>query len=219
MSSARCIILFQGDSITDAGRERSSSAANDPAAMGRGYAFLAMCRLLAERPTAGLRVYNRGISGNRVPDLMARWERDCVALAPDVLGILVGVNDIWHKMDGRYAGSVADYEQGFAGLLAQTRQALPRTHLVIGEPFALRCGAVTERWFPEFDQRRAAAARVAREVGATFVPFQAIFDRAISNGSGAEWWAADGVHPTPAGHQLMAEAWLDAAASAVSGAR
>jgi lysophospholipase L1-like esterase len=129
------------------------------------------------------------------------------------------VNDIWHKMDGRYAGSVADYEQGFGGLLAQTRQALPRAHLVIGEPFALRCGAVTERWFPEFDQRRAAAARVAREAGATFVPFQAIFDRAISNGSGPEWWATDGVHPTPAGHQLMAEAWLDAAASALTGAR
>jgi lysophospholipase L1-like esterase len=219
MSSTRCTILFQGDSITDAGRERSGSAANDPAAMGTGYAFLAMCRLLAERPTAGLRVYNRGISGNRVPDLMARWEKDCLALAPDVLGILIGVNDIWHKMDGRSAGSVADYEQGFGGLLAQTRQALPRTHLVIGEPFALRCGAVTERWFPEFDQRRAAAARVAREAGATFVPFQAIFDRAISNGSSPEWWAADGVHPTPAGHQLMAEAWLDAAASALTGAR
>jgi lysophospholipase L1-like esterase len=204
MSSARCTILFQGDSITDAGRERSSSAANDPAAMGNGYAFLAMCRLLAERPTAGLRLYNRGISGNRVPDLMARWEKDCLALAPDVLGILIGVNDIWHKMDGRYAGSVADYEQGFGGLLAHTRQALPRTHLIR---------------FPEFDQRRAAAARVAREAGATFVPFQAIFDRAISNGSGPEWWAADGVHPTAAGHQLMAEAWLDAAAPALTGSR
>jgi lysophospholipase L1-like esterase len=219
MGSARCTVLFQGDSITDTGRERSSTAANDPAGMGRGYAFLAMCRLLAERPTAGLSVYNRGISGDRVPDLTARWENDCLALAPDVLGILIGVNDIWHKLGGRYDGSVADYEQGFAQLLAQTRRALPRTHLVIGEPFVLRCGAVTERWFPEFDQRRAAAARVAREAGATFVPFQAIFDRAVGSGSSPEWWAADGVHPTPAGHQLMADAWLDAAAPALAGAR
>lgn len=218
MTSAHCTLLFQGDSITDTGRERSSAAANDAAAMGKGYAFLAMCRLLAERPSAGLRVYNRGISGNRVPDLKARWDADCLALAPDVLGILIGVNDIWHKMDGRYAGSVAEYEEGFGELLAETRRALPRTRLIVGEPFALRCGAVTERWFPEFDQRREAAARVARAAGATFVPFQAVFERAIAKGSGPEWWASDGVHPTPAGHQLMADAWVEAASSALPGA-
>lgn len=218
MPRPECTILFQGDSITDAGRERGSSLANDPMAMGRGYAFLAMCRLLAERPSRDVAVYNRGISGNRVPDLSARWRKDCLELAPDVLGILIGVNDIWHKLEGRSAGTVAEYESGFRALLEQTQRDLPKARLIIGEPFALRCGAVTERWFPEFEERRSAAARVAQAAGARFVPFQAVFDRAVQSGSAPAFWAADGVHPTPAGHQLMADAWLEAAADALPAA-
>jgi lysophospholipase L1-like esterase len=215
MTRPECTILFQGDSITDTGRERAVSLANDPSAMGRGYAFLAMCRLLAERPSRSVAVYNRGISGNRVPDLSARWRKDCIDIAPDVLGILIGVNDIWHKMDGRHAGTVADYESGFHQLLEQTRRALPDARLIIGEPFVLRCGAVTERWFPEFEERRSAAARVAQAAGARFVAFQSVFDRAVQNGSAPAYWASDGVHPSPAGHQLMADAWLEAAAEAL----
>ena len=201
-------ILFQGDSITDASRDRSGRQHNDAAAMGRGYAYLAMCRLLADSPARALAVYNRGISGNRVPDLRARWDADCVGLQPDVLSILIGVNDLWHKMEGRSSGTVAQYESGYAELLEQTRRALPQTRLVLCEPFALRCGAVTERWFPEFDERRAVAARLAQRSGAAFVPFQDVFDRALRAGSTPEYWAADGVHPTPQGHQLMADAWL-----------
>jgi lysophospholipase L1-like esterase len=218
MTSAKFTILFQGDSITDAGRARAAGLANDPDAMGRGYAYLAMCRLLADRPDhpdRQLAVFNRGISGNCVPDLTARWRRDCLDLEPSLLSILIGVNDIWHKMEGRYAGTVADYENGLRELLEQTRSALPKTHFVICEPFVLRCGAVTERWFPEFEQRRSAAARVARGAGATFVPFQAMFDGAVQSGSAPEYWAADGVHPSPAGHQLMADAWLRAASNAL----
>jgi lysophospholipase L1-like esterase len=206
-------ILFQGDSITDAGRERTVSAPNDPRAMGKGYALLAMGRLLSAHPAQPLAVYNRGISGDCVPDLKARWQKDCIELAPDLLSILIGVNDLWHTLEGRYDGTVPEYEAGYRELLQQTRTALPRTHLLIGEPFVLRCGAVTDDWFPEFDQRRAVAAQLAREVGATFIPFQAVFDRALTDGSAPERWAADGVHPTPEGHQLMADAWLSAAAS------
>lgn len=208
MTQRASTILFQGDSITDAGRDRGGRLRNDAAAMGRGYAYLAMCRLLADRPGSGLAVYNRGISGDRVPDLSERWGTDCVALQPDVLSILIGVNDLWHKMEGRSSGTVAQYESGYAELLEQTRRALPRTRLVLCEPFALRCGAVTERWFPEFDERRAVAARLAQRSGAAFVPFQDVFDRALRAGSTPEYWAADGVHPTPQGHQLMADAWL-----------
>jgi lysophospholipase L1-like esterase len=211
--TARFTILFQGDSITDTGRDRGAPLANDAGAMGNGYAFLAMCRLLADRPSRELAVFNRGISGNRVPDLQSRWREDCLALAPDILGVLIGVNDIWHKLDGRCSGTVADYERGFGELLEQTRRALPKAQVIVGEPFVLRCGAVTERWFPEFEERRGAAARVARAAGATFVPFQASFDRAVQGGSAPEYWAADGVHPTPAGHQLMADAWLEAASA------
>jgi lysophospholipase L1-like esterase len=201
-------ILFQGDSITDTERDRNRAAPNDAAAMGNGYAYLAMARLLADHPRLGLRVFNRGISGNRVPDLAQRWSVDCSSLEPDVLSILIGINDLWHKTEGRYSGSVRDYETGYRALLEQTRRALPQVRLVIGEPFALRCGAVTERWFPEFEERRQVAVELASEFGAPLVAFQSAFDRAIENGTKPEYWAADGVHPTPQGHQLMADAWL-----------
>jgi lysophospholipase L1-like esterase len=204
------VVLFQGDSITDCGRDRNSREANASGALGTGYALFAAAASLAAHPDRALRFYNRGISGNKVPDLQQRWTADTGELQPDVLSILIGVNDFWHKLDHGYTGTVQDYERQFNELLESTRLALPRTQLIVLEPFVLRCGAVTARWFPEFDQRRAAAARVAAAARATFVPLQATFDRKVRT-SPPEYWAADGVHPTPAGHALIAEQWRRAA--------
>lgn len=203
------VILFQGDSITDAGRNKKSDRANDLGALGRGYANMIASSLLGAYAPLRLQCYNRGISGHKVPDLQARWQVDTVDLKPAVLSILVGVNDIWHKLDGRYDGTVADYERGFSELLSETRAALPKTHLVICDPFVLRCGAVTDKWFPEFDERRAAARRVSDAAGATWVPFQTMFDDAVNDKTPEAYWAGDGVHPTMAGHALMAKTWLN----------
>ena len=202
------VVLFQGDSITDAGRNRERPAPNDSSGMGRGYPLLIASHLLGSRAQDGLRVYNRGISGNKVPDLDARWQTDTLNRRPDLLSILVGVNDIWHKLGGRYNGTVESYEKGYAALLARTRKAMSYTRVVVCEPFVLRCGAVTDAWFPEFDLRRAAAKRVAQAAGADWVPFQSMFDEALKHAEPA-FWAADGVHPTLAGHGLMAKTWLD----------
>ena len=158
-----------------------------------------------------MNIYNRGISGNKVPDLDARWQADCLDLKPALLSILIGVNDIWHKLNGRYDGTVESYEKGFAALVRRTRDALPRLNVIICEPFVLRCGAVNEKWFPEFDERRAAAARVAKGAGALWVPFQSMFDKAVAAGTKPEYWAADGVHPSVAGHALMAKTWREVA--------
>ncbi len=203
------VVLFQGDSITDAGRNRDAVGANDPHGFGFGYPFMIASRMLGVYPGLKLQCYNRGISGNKVPDLQARWQTDTLDLKPNVLSILIGVNDIWHKLDGKYDGTVEDYEEGFAALLAETIQALPGLKLIICEPFVLRCGAVNDQWFPEFDQRREAAKRVADLAGATWVPFQSMFNDAISDATPPEYWAADGVHPTMAGHALMTKTWLD----------
>ena len=204
------VVLFQGDSITDAGRNRDSKDANTAGALGNGYPLLAASAVLAARASRGLRFYNRGISGNKVPDLQERWTTDTLDLKPDVLSILIGVNDLWHKLGGRYNGTVQDYEQQYTALLDQTRRALPQLHLIVLEPFVLRTGAVDARWFPEFDERRAAAARVARAAHATFVPLQKVFDERVRTAP-PEYWAADGVHPTPAGHAVIAEQWRHAA--------
>ena len=165
------IVLFQGDSITDAGRDRKrEDNANDGRALGSGYAFLIASHLLAERADADLKIYNRGISGNKVFQLAERWDKDCIALKPNLVSILIGVNDIWHKLNGQYDGTVEIYEKDYRALLERTKRELPGVRLVVCEPFVLRCGAVNEKWFPEFDGYRAAARRVATDFGAVFVP-------------------------------------------------
>jgi len=204
------VILFQGDSITDANRSRERAGeANLQPALGSGYAWLAASGLLVERPSDELRIFNRGISGNKVFQLRDRWQEDCLALAPDVLSILIGVNDIWHARGGGYDGTVEIYERDYDALLARTRAALPEVELVVCEPFVLRCGAIDDSWFPEFDGYRAAARRVADAHRATWVAFQSMFDEATRYAP-PEHWAKDGVHPSSAGAALMAQTWLKA---------
>jgi lysophospholipase L1-like esterase len=200
-------ILFQGDSITDAGRDRTSGAQpNNASGLGTGYPLLLAAALLESYADRRLQFFNRGVSGNKVPDLQARWQEDAIALQPQILSILVGVNDFWHTRTHGYTGTIADYENGFVALLEQTRQALPNVRLVVMEPFVLQTGSVDATWFPEFDERRAVASRVAQRLGATFVPLQARFTRAAERVDKA-YWIADGVHPTPPGHALIAEGW------------
>lgn len=207
-------VLFQGDSITDAGRSRDAAGeANSQPALGNGYAWLAASQMLVDRPQDNLTIYNRGISGNKVYQLAERWQEDCLDLKPDVLSILIGVNDIWHTLNGNYDGSVEKYENDYRDLLKRTREALPAVKLVVCEPFVLRCGAVNDNWFPEFDRYRAIARKMAEETGAVFVPFQAMFDRAAKIAP-PERWAKDGVHPSSDGAALMAHQWRQAVEAA-----
>lgn len=206
------VILFQGDSITDAGRSRET--ANEPnlgATLGRGYAWMAGSHLLVDHPDSKLRIFNRGISGNKVPDLAGRWDADCLALKPDILSILIGVNDIWHRRNGKYDGTLESYEAGYRTLLQRTLEALPHVKLMICEPFVLKCGAIDDSWFPEFDGFRAVAKKMSDEFKTVFVPFQSAFDRAVAYAEPKEW-AGDGVHPSPYGAALMAHEWIRALA-------
>src|SRR6267378_2689227 len=140
------VVLFQGDSITDAGRGREKAGTpNEQPGLGSGYAWLAAAELLVDHPTEQLKVFNRGISGNKVFQLADRWQADCLDLKPNVLSILIGVNDLWHKLDGKYDGTVEIYERDYRALLERTRKALPKVKFVICEPFVLRCGAVGEK--------------------------------------------------------------------------
>ena len=208
LTENRNVVLFQGDSITDMGRDkRRQDTPNDQRALGGGYAFLAAAQILSKYPSAKPKVYNRGISGNKVYQLAERWDRDCIALKPNVVSILIGVNDYWHTFKHNYEGTVQTYENDYRTLLERTRSELPGVTLVVCEPFVLRCGEVDEKWFPDFDDYRAAAKKIAGEFDTKFVPFQEMFDDAIKD-TPPEYWAADGVHPTIAGANLMAQAWL-----------
>jgi lysophospholipase L1-like esterase len=202
------VILFQGDSITDAGRNKKSPVANE--GLGNGYPKYAAESLHEDFPSLELQIHNRGISGNKVPDLASRWQADCIDIKPDILSILIGVNDIWHKLNGRYDGTAESYRDGFAALLASTQKALPGITLVVCEPFVLMSGTVAgnqDKWFPEFTVRREFAKQVATGAGAIWVPFQTMFDKAVAEGTAANELAGDGVHPTELGHKLMAKEW------------
>jgi len=203
-------ILFQGDSITDSSRKRSQEEANLPDGLGNGYAFLAAGKILNRHASKGLKIYNRGISGNKVPQLMERWQEDCLAIKPDILSILIGINDYWHKRNGNYQGSPEEFYEQYIELIESTKAELPNLQLIIGEPFALKdVKAVDESWFPELERYQKATERVAERFGATFIPYQKIFTKALATAPGS-YWTTDGIHTTLAGSELMAEAWVKA---------
>ncbi|MDR2473182.1 MAG: GDSL-type esterase/lipase family protein [Tannerella sp.] len=205
------VILFQGDSITDAGRKKDSNVCNKPDQLGGGYTIFAAAPLLCKYASLQPKIYNRGISGNKVYQLRERWDVDTVDFKPDVLSILIGVNDYWHTLTGNYKGTVETYDKDLRDLLKYTIDKLPNLQLVICEPFAIKGGSAIKdaQWFPMFDEYRAKAKKIAQDFGAIFVPFQAAFDKAVRSAP-PTYWSADGVHPDLPGRQLMAETWLKA---------
>ncbi len=204
------VILFQGDSITDASRNKEDNSYNNPGVLGSGYAMLTGARLLEKYASLNLKIYNKGISGNKVFQLAERWDNDCLNIKPDILSILIGVNDIWHKLEGNYNGTVEIYKNDYITLLERTKKALPNIKLIICEPFAVRgVKAVDDKWYPEFYGYQKAALDIATKFGAIFVPFQKIYDEAQKEAPGV-YWTGDGVHPSLAGAELMAKAWLAA---------
>ena len=201
-------ILFQGDSITDAGREKVKELPNNAGSFGQGYAFLTASALLKTLPEKNLTIYNRGISGNKVYQLADRWQKDCLDLKPDVLSILIGVNDYWHKRNGQYNGTVEVYEKDYRKLLQATKDKLPNIKLVICEPFyVLNTSAVDGTWSAPMKEYQEAAKQIAHDFNTLWVPFQQVFDEAVKHAP-ATYWTGDGVHPGMPGAQLMAEAWL-----------
>jgi lysophospholipase L1-like esterase len=156
-----------------------------------------------------LHIYNKGISGNKVYQLADRWDADCLALKPTVLSILVGVNDFWHTLVNGYKGTIKTYQDDYRALLDRTRKSLPDVKLIIGEPYALiGVKSVDASWYPAFNDYRHAAREIAESYGAIFIPYQEIYDKALHAAPGS-YWTADGVHPSLAGAELMAQAWLE----------
>jgi lysophospholipase L1-like esterase len=203
------IILFQGDSITDAGRKKDQQGSNSSGVLGTGYVTLAAAAILKHSAGKNINIFNKGISGNKVYQLADRWEEDCLQIKPTVLSILIGVNDFWHAIDGKYAGTIEIYRKDLTALLSRTKEKLPDVKLIIGEPFAIiGVKSVTEKWYPAFNEYRAVAKEISENFKAAFIPYQSIFDQAQKVAPGA-YWTADGVHPSLAGCQLMADAWLD----------
>lgn len=206
MSKQEKVILFQGDSITDGGRPREAEG------LGSSYPHLIAARVGADLASAAPRFINRGISGNRVSDMSARWNEDAFYHQPDLISILIGVNDAWRIVSKIPEGTTDRFERFYRSLLEETKEVLPQTQLVLLEPFVLKTGATVEEWstwntiIPQYQQ---IVRQLANEFDALFVPLQDMFDDACKRAD-ASYWIHDGVHPTAAGHALIADQWLKA---------
>lgn len=205
------IILFQGDSITDCGR----NCENDNN-IGIGYPLLVSAQLGFEQPEQ-YQFINRGISGNRIVDVYARIKKDIINLKPDCMSILIGINDVWHEVAYQNGVSTEKFEKIYDMLIQEIKEVLPDINLIIMAPFVLNGSAtcdtpeIQNRW-NIFDTGAKANAEVARRIaekyGATFVELQSKFDELEAAHPGL--WTMDGVHPTSAGHELIKREWLKA---------
>ncbi|MDQ0192008.1 SGNH/GDSL hydrolase family protein [Paenibacillus wynnii] len=202
------VILFQGDSITDGNRGRN----DDPNhILGHSYAYIIGGKLGNELAEQQPVFYNRGISGDRISDLYARWNEDAISLNPDIISLLIGVNDLWRTMKGEPSGVTDRFERAYRHVLEETREVLPETKLILCEPFILNTGAPAEEW-EAWNERITHYQKVVRQLADEFnaihVPLQGVFDTAAQR-TDAEYWLWDGVHPTAAGHDLIASEWLN----------
>ncbi|MEJ6582009.1 MAG: SGNH/GDSL hydrolase family protein [Akkermansiaceae bacterium] len=200
-------LLFQGDSITDMKWGRNEKDRNHY--LGHSYVYLIASRLGVEMPEALLDFYNRGMSGHKVSDLRKRWQKDALEMKPDLLSILVGVNDVGRKTEDI---NIAAWESDYRYLLEASRKANPNLRLVLLDPFVVPSGRLAEKdafkkWRGQVDQMIPVVTSLAKDHQAVHIQTQEVFD-AASQAVSPEHWIWDGVHPLPQGHELIARNWI-----------
>ncbi len=203
-------ILFQGDSITDGARMKDCDWDLNHQ-MGHGYAYIVNSTLGAKYPEKNLKFINKGISGNRVADLYARWLEDAINIKPDILSILVGINDCEQlRFYGRGSDAVR-FEKVYRMLVEEVLANKPDTKIVLMEPFGLPVGDDRKDSFSEMYNMlkgyQKATERVAADYGTIFVPLQEKFFE-LSEKYAPDYWSWDGIHPTVCGHGIIAEEWI-----------
>ena len=203
-------ILFQGDSITDAGRYKQF-----PESMGSGYAIMAAGWIGSEYP-GQYRCVNRGIGGNRIGDLYARIREDIINIKPDIVSFLIGVNDVWSDVADNMGTSKEKFELIYRLIIREIQKELPDTKIMLLGAYVLEgSGTCSDAQFPErwsfmrdgVAELAAVTEAIAAEFGLDYVPLQEAFDLALQQAP-AEYWLSDGVHPTPAGHEIIKRQWL-----------
>ncbi len=198
-------LLFIGDSITDAGRDR-----NKPEALGKGYVAMIAKNLAQTGFAENYEVINRGISGNQIHDIAERWHADCVSLEPDVVTLLIGINDTWHNVGDEMVfateRAAEQFEMHYRHLLASLRKKSD-ARLILMEPFVFPYPEDRKTWRVDLDPKQEIVKRLAEEFEAEWIGLDAYLN-AIGAIDGYETLSNDGVHPTKKGHRLIADAWL-----------
>lgn len=212
-------ILFQGDSLTDSGRSREEKRPN--IYLGSGYVSMICGQLVGTKPGAGYEIFNRGINGNRIADMYARWIEDAVRPEYDLLSILCGVNDVGFSRRLNCGSDVQRFEFIYDLMLSEVVRSHPNARLILVEPFLFRFSHQDglrgddiyrdwEAWSGDIRERGEAAHRLARKYDALFIPMFDHFN-ALSEQYGPQTFSIDCIHLTPAGNYVLAQRWIEMA--------
>ena len=210
------VVLFQGDSITDWGRTSLKRAKDDLGEIqsaeeegnyGIGYVSSAVQQFHALFPDMGVRFINRGISGNRTKELAERWEKDCLQLRPDVVSILIGINDTWRRFDSDDPTDAKQFEANYRRILDLTKENLPNAKIILMEPFLLPMKEEEKLWRADLDEKIQVVRSLSREYRTELIPLDGIFHQACTKCS-YDFFSIDGVHTTYNGSALIAEHWM-----------
>ena len=200
-------LLMIGDSITDAGRERTAPAGSVDS-LGGGYVSLVEALLTADAPELGVCVVNQGVGGDTVRHLAARWAQDVTAHQPDWLSIMIGINDVWRQFDSPLNPERGvhpdEYERTLDALVAR---ALPSVKgLVLMTPYYIEPD-LNDPMRAQMDRYGVIVRSLAQKHGTLFVDTQAAYDAVLVHRAPTSL-AGDRIHPNLAGHMILAQAFL-----------
>ena len=207
-------LLFQGDSLTDGGRNKDVQVPNS--GLGGGFVGLIASRILCENPN--VEIYNRGVNGNRIIDMYARWIEDALNIPFNVISVLNGINDIGFDIRQNRGADAQKYEFVFDRILYETKERHPYADIILCEPFLIKrvyeklndIYENWERWNAAIEERGEIVRKLSKQYGALFVEFRPAIDNALKIAP-AEHWSVDCIHMTHAGNELLARTWLNAA--------
>ena len=189
-------IVFQGDSITEGGRDKTN-----PHHLGKGYPKYVSEILVEKFPKIDFEFVNQGIASNRTDHLLARLSSDAIAFEPDIITLLIGINDVWHETDGSCDLTDEQTEINYRAILTQLREQT-NAKIVMVSPYLLDAER-TNHVKGDLARLIATVRKLADEFADAFMPLDQIFDEAIKNQPEPLYYSADGVHPNPNGAELI----------------
>jgi lysophospholipase L1-like esterase len=199
------VVLFQGDSVTDCGRDRE-----DITSLSEGYPGVVAKMFHLIYPERKVTFVNKGISGNRVIDLLGRFDTDFKAVNPDFISILIGINDTWRRYDSNYPTSTEQFEATYRELLSKIKKEMPQCKIMLIEPFVLNSLPDRASWREDLDPKILAVRKLAKEFADYYLPMDGIFAKAEVEEYTCTEITGDGVHPSAIGHSIIAKEYLKA---------
>lgn len=198
-----CTIMFQGDSITDSRRIRLIKSH-------MGYGYCSMIKKYIDRNFKGydINCINKGVYGDTTEKLKKRWKNTTIKYSPNILSLLIGINDTWRRYDRNIITAENKFYDNYSFLLESTLKAKLDTQIVIMSPFLLTVKKDQHRWFDDLNPKIEIINKLAKESNSIYIPLNEIFIEKLTNENNARYWTKDGVHPTKEGHELIAKQWL-----------